>query len=41
MIGAARRAGRSLFGGALMGVWVVLPLSPLLAALFSWWVGVR
>ncbi len=36
-----RRAGRRAFGGALMGVWVVLPMFPVLGALATWWVGVR
>jgi hypothetical protein len=36
-----RRSGRALFARALMGVWIVVPLFPLLGALCSWWVGVR
>lgn len=36
-----RRARRTLFGGMLMSVWVVLPLLPALAALCSWYLGMR
>ena len=36
-----RRAGRSLFGRAVMSIWLVLPLFPLLGALYSWFAGVR
>lgn len=36
-----RRIGRAAFGRALMAVWLVLPLFPLLGAAYSWWAGVR
>ena len=36
-----RRAGRTVFGAMLMSVWVVVPLLPLMAALWSWYLGVR
>jgi hypothetical protein len=36
-----KRAGRRLFGGALMGVWVFLPLMPVIAALATWTLGLR
>ncbi len=37
----ARRLGRAVVGRALQAVWVILPLSPLLGAAYSWWAGVR
>ena len=36
-----RRAGRSVFGGMLMSVWVLLPALPALAAIWSWYLGLR
>ena len=35
-----RRVRNTMFG-SLMGIWIVLPLLPLVGALCSWWVGVR
>jgi hypothetical protein len=36
-----RRLGRRVFGGALMSVWVLLPLFPVLGLLMTWWVGIH
>ena len=36
-----RRARRALFGHLLMSVWVILPLFPVLALLWSWHLGIR
>jgi hypothetical protein len=41
MMRRLRRAGGRVFGGALMGVWVVLPLLPVLGALTTWWLGIH
>ncbi len=35
-----RRAGRTVIGRMVMSVWVVLPLIPAMAALWSWLLGV-
>jgi hypothetical protein len=35
-----RRKGGSVFGRALMAIWLVLPLFPLLGLLYSWLTGV-
>lgn len=40
MIRRFRRRGRVALGRALMAVWLVLPLFPLLGLLYSWLAGV-
>lgn len=34
-------AGRRMFGGALMSIWVVLPLFPVLGAVATWLLGIH
>lgn len=35
-----RRGGRTIIGRMVMGIWVVLPLIPVMAALCTWLLGV-
>ena len=34
-----RRAGRTALGVAIMGVWIVMPLLPVIAIAFTWFDG--